>query len=169
MKLSSFFRMAEKYVWPIIKMIIVPLVAMFFTKAWNPSQLFSFIPEEYFYEAGLTLYVAALEGIAELAEHLIKKSDITIQCIWYTDERLENSHSKPQISMNATDLYTAPSVEIYNLTESIYHRFRLWPSADIDFSVWICYTISGLSDIIRCIYESQMVNHQFDIAPSIIF
>ena len=103
MKLSSFFRMAEKYVWPIIKMIIVPLVAMFFTKAWNPSQLFSFIPEEYFYEAGLTLYVASLEGIAELAEHLIKKSDITIQCIWYTDERLENSHSKPQISMNANN------------------------------------------------------------------
>ena len=63
----------------------------------------------------------------------------------------------------------SPSVEIYNLTENIYRRFRLWPSADIDFSVWICYTISGLSDIIRCIYESQMVNHQFDIAPSIIF
>ena len=77
---------------------------MFVLNKWNMCEYITFIPEGYRFEAGLALYMAILEAIAELIEYLIAKANANITCTFYTDERREDTHSKPIIQMSDSSM-----------------------------------------------------------------
>ena len=91
----------------LIKAIVLPFIAMFMLNKWNLCDYVIFIPEDYRFEAGLALYMAILEAIAELAEYFIAKANATITCTFYTDERHEDSHTRPSIQMSENSMGVA--------------------------------------------------------------
>lgn len=84
----------------LIKATILPIIAMFMLNKWNLCEYVTFIPEDYRFEAGLALYMAMLEAIAEFMEYFIVKASATITCTFYTDERREDNHAKPIVQMS---------------------------------------------------------------------
>lgn len=71
---------------------------------WNLCEYITFIPEDYRFDAGLALYMAVLEAIAELIEYFIAKANAAITCTFYVDERREDRHAKPTIQMSGSSM-----------------------------------------------------------------
>ncbi len=86
------------------KAVVLPIIAMFMLNKWNLCEYITFIPEDYRFEAGLALYMAMLEAVAEFIEYLITKANATITCSFYTDERREDGHAKPTIRMSDSSM-----------------------------------------------------------------
>ena len=64
----------------LFKAIALPIIAMFVLNKWNLCEYITFIPEDYRFEAGLALYMALLEAVAEFIEYVIAKANATIIC-----------------------------------------------------------------------------------------
>lgn len=88
----------------LIKAVVLPIIAMFMLNKWNLCEYITFIPEDYRFEAGLALYMAILEAVAEFIEYFIAKANATITCTFYTDERREDRHAKPTIQMSDSSM-----------------------------------------------------------------
>lgn len=88
----------------LIKAVVLPMIAMFMLNKWNLCGYITFIPEDYRFEAGLALYMAILEAVAEFIEYFIAKANATIACTFYTDERREDRHAKPTIQMSDSSM-----------------------------------------------------------------
>lgn len=84
----------------LLKAVVLPMIAMFMLNKWNLCEYITFIPEDYRFEAGLALYMAILEAVAEFIEYFIAKANATITCTFYIDERREDRHAKPTIQMS---------------------------------------------------------------------
>lgn len=91
----------------LIKAIILPFIAMFALNEWNLCEYVLFIPEGYRFDAGLALYMAILEAVAELVEYFILKANATITCTFYTDERHEARQIRPSIRMSEESMGVA--------------------------------------------------------------
>ena len=88
----------------LIKAILFPIIAMFMLNKWNLCEYVTFIPENYRFEAGLTLYMAILEAFAEFIKYFIVKANAAIICTFYTDERREDNHANPIIQMSDSSM-----------------------------------------------------------------
>lgn len=77
---------------------------MFALSKYNLCDYITFIPEDYRYEAGLTLYLAILEGACYVIEYFIEKSSASIKCVFYKDEKREDGHAKPVVTMSQKSL-----------------------------------------------------------------
>ena len=91
----------------LIKAVALPIIAMFILNKWNLCEYITFIPEDYRFDAGLALYMALLEAVAEFIEYFIAKANATITCTFYIDERREDRHAKPTVQMSGNSLGTA--------------------------------------------------------------
>ncbi len=91
----------------LVKAIMIPLVAMFALSRWNVCDYITFIPGDYRFEAGLTLYMAVLEGIVGFVEYFITQKYTIIKCIFYDNERREDTNVKPVISISGEGLDVA--------------------------------------------------------------
>lgn len=97
MKFSSIIKI-------LVKAVALPIVVMFLLNKWNFCEYITFIPEDYRFEAGLSLYIGILEAVAEFIEYFITKSKASIICTFYTDERREDRHVKPTIQMSDSSM-----------------------------------------------------------------
>lgn len=88
----------------LIKAVALPIIAMFMLNKWNLCEYITFIPEDYRFDAGLALYMAVLEAVAEFIEYFIAKANATITCTFYIDERREDRHTKPTIQMSDSSM-----------------------------------------------------------------
>ncbi|WP_304975153.1 hypothetical protein [uncultured Acetatifactor sp.] len=88
----------------LLKAVALPIMAMFMLNKWNLCEYITFIPEDYRFDAGLALYMAMLEAVAEFIEYFIAKANATITCTFYTDERREDRHAKPTIQMSDSSM-----------------------------------------------------------------
>lgn len=88
----------------LIKAVALPIIAMFMLNKWNLCEYITFIPEDYRFDAGLALYMALLEAVAEFIEYFIAKANATITCTFYIDERREDMHAKPTVQMSGSSM-----------------------------------------------------------------
>lgn len=91
----------------LIKAILIPFIALFVLSKWNMCDHITFIPEDYRFEAGLTLYMAVLEAVAGFFEYFIEQKQTTVQCIFYDNERKEDSNSKPVVCISSARMDVA--------------------------------------------------------------
>lgn len=91
----------------LIKATLIPLFAMFALSRWNICDYITFIPEHFRFEAGLALYMAILEAVVEIVEYVVEQRHATITCIFYDNERREDSNTKPAININSSGMDVA--------------------------------------------------------------
>lgn len=129
----------------LIKAVILPLIAMLMLNKWNLCEYITFIPSDYRFEAGLALYMALLEAIAEFIEYFVVKASATITCTFYTDERREDNHAKPVIQMSDNSMGIA-SIWCHIILNGNYKKLRgteicldipQWFSAQLDANNWL--------------------------------
>lgn len=129
----------------LIKAVVLPLIAMFILNKWNLCDYITFIPEDYRFEAGLALYMAILEAIAEFAEYFIAKASATITCTFYMDERHEDSHTRPSIQMSENSMGVA-SVWCHIILNGDYKKL-LGTEVCLDIPQWFSAQLDANSNI----------------------
>lgn len=67
----------------LLKALLVPLIAVFFLNQFNVFEYITFVPEDYKFDVGLTLYLAILEALAEILEHLYSNALAEVECIFF--------------------------------------------------------------------------------------
>lgn len=80
---------------------------MFILHKWNVCEYITFIPEEYCFQAGLSLYLAILEAAIGFIEYFIAKGQASIMCTFYTSERTEDIRDKPIIRISDSSMGVA--------------------------------------------------------------
>ena len=71
----------------ILKSLIIPIVAVISLNYFNHFEYVVFVPEDYRYEVGLTVYLAISEIIYGLIESWIeRKQRTTVKCIFYVSD-----------------------------------------------------------------------------------
>ena len=66
----------------ILKSLIIPIVAVISLNYFNLFEYVVFVPEDYRYEVGLTVYLAISETIYGLIESWIERKQATVKCIF---------------------------------------------------------------------------------------
>lgn len=135
----------------LIKAVVLPFIAMFMLHKWNLCEYVTFIPENYRFEAGLALYMAILEAIAELAEYFIAKANATITCTFYTDERHEDGHTRPSIQMNENSMGVA-SAWCHIILNGNYKKLS-GTEVCLDIPQWFSTQLDGNSNITQEAYQ----------------
>ena len=135
----------------LIKAVVLPFIAMFMLHKWNLCEYVTFIPENYRFEAGLALYMAVLEAIAELAEYFIAKANATITCTFYTDERHEDGHTRPSIQMSENSMGVA-SVWCHIILNGNYKKLS-GTEVCLDIPQWFSTQLDGNSNITQEAYQ----------------
>ena len=67
----------------LLRAVLVPLIAVFLLNKFNFFNYITFVPDDYKFDVGLTLYLAVLEAIAEILEQVYSNSLAEIECIFY--------------------------------------------------------------------------------------
>ena len=67
----------------LLKALLVPIIAVFFLNQFNIFEYITFVPEEYKFDVGLTLYLAILEAFAEILDHLYSNALAEVECIFF--------------------------------------------------------------------------------------
>lgn len=129
----------------LIKAISIPIIAMFALNKWNFCEYITFIPEDYQFEAGMALYMAVLEAISEFIEYFIAKNNAIITCIFYTDERREDSHIKPIIQMSDNSMGVA-SIWCHIILNGSYKNFKK-KELYIDIPQWFSVQLEANSSL----------------------
>lgn len=140
MRLSSIIKI-------LIKAVGLPFIAMFMLNKWNLCEYVTFIPKDYQFEAGLALYMAILEAIAELVEYFVAKARATIACTFYSDERREDSHARPSIQMSENSMGVA-SVWCHIILNGNYKKL-LGTEVCLDIPQWFSAQLDANSNIMQ--------------------
>ena len=69
-----------------LKSLIIPLVVVISLSYFNLFNYVIFVPQDYRYEVGLTVYLAIAETIYGLIESWIGQKQATIKCIFYVSD-----------------------------------------------------------------------------------
>ena len=131
----------------LIKAVVLPIIAMFMLNKWNLCEYITFIPEDYRFDAGLALYMAMLEAVAEFIEYFIAKANATITCTFYTDERREDRHAKPTIQMSNSSMGIA-SVWCHIILDGNYKKLS-GTEICLDIPQWFSAQLDANSSLVQ--------------------
>lgn len=81
----------------LLKSIIIPIVVVFGLSKFNLFEYIAFIPKDYQYEVGLTVYLAVLETVVGLIESWMEQKKAKIMCIFYISESDKNISNTPLV------------------------------------------------------------------------
>lgn len=70
----------------ILKAILVPIVAILFLNKFNLFEYITFVPEEYQYEIGLTVYLALIEALYGFCENFINSKRQAL-CVYFLNQK----------------------------------------------------------------------------------
>jgi hypothetical protein len=143
----------------LFKAIALPIIAMFVLNKWNLCEYITFIPEDYRFEAGLALYMALLEAVAEFIEYVIAKANATIICTFYTDERREDRQARPTIQMSNSSMGIA-SVWCHIILDGSYKKLS-GTEICLDIPQWFSVQLDANSSL-------EQNNHQIKWNVSIL-
>ena len=96
----------------ILKSLIIPIVAVISLNYFNLFEYVVFVPEDYRYEVGLTVYLAISETIYGLIESWIERKQATVKCIFYVSDIDKDINNNPSIMCDSEGMGVA-SVNCY--------------------------------------------------------
>ena len=81
----------------ILKSLLIPIFSMLVLKKFNLFSYVTFVPLDYRFEAGLTLYLGVFEALVVYVETTIEKKSAHISCIFYKTEDDKNVKNTPTL------------------------------------------------------------------------
>lgn len=85
----------------LLKSLIIPIIVVISLSYFNLFQYITFVPEDYCYEVGLTVYFAIAEALYSLAENCIKQNQAIVKCIFYSSDVDKDMNNNPTIVCNS--------------------------------------------------------------------
>lgn len=86
----------------ILRAILGPVFAVIALAKFNLFEYITFIPTEYQYEVGLTVYLACAEALLEIIQRCGEKNCAKITCIFYRKANEINLSNIPAISCSSS-------------------------------------------------------------------
>lgn len=86
----------------ILRAILGPVFAVMALAKFNLFEYITFIPTEYQYEVGLTVYLACAEALLEIIQRYGEKNCAKITCIFYRRSNEINISNTPAISCSSS-------------------------------------------------------------------
>lgn len=127
MKLSSFITIA-------IKSVLAPIFAMYLLSEYNFCDYLLFIPDDYRFESGVTLYLAIILLIIDGVLAYINSSKAQIKCVFYSDSSNESIVNKPEIVLRDNQLGVS-SIYCHLIIEGNYKTLKE-TSIDMEIPSW---------------------------------
>lgn len=88
----------------ILKSLIIPIIVILCLNFFNLFNYITFVPIEYQYDVGLTVYLAVAEAIYTLIKKQIEQKQAIVRCIFYSTDVDKNIKTDPSIvCADATD------------------------------------------------------------------
>lgn len=85
-----------------LKAILIPIVTVWGLSKFNVFEYITFIPEDYRYEIGLTVYLALIEALYEFGEKFVDSKKAKVVCIFFKSETDKDGKNIPTIICDAT-------------------------------------------------------------------
>ena len=139
MKLSSIITIT-------IKSVLAPILAMYLLSKYNLCNYLLFIPNDYKFESGVTLYVAIILVLVDIVILCINNSKARIQCVFYSDFNNESIVNRPEIVLKANQLGVS-SVYCHLIIEGNYKSLKE-TCIDMEIPSWFHIQSDG-KDCIR--------------------
>lgn len=79
----------------IVKALVLPVISMFILNKFNLFDYISIVPENYRFQAGLTLCLAVTGAIFDYFRHIIERHLIEITCIFYENQESKSISNTP--------------------------------------------------------------------------
>ncbi len=145
----------------ILKGIIVPLIAIFVVNRWNFFEVFSFIPEEYLFEFGLTSYILLEDCVFHVIKNKMKDNEAQIECLFYCNNQKKSINTIPNIEFQEDVAYIRGSIKVCGKGKKLCKN-----SIVLTFPNWVDVQIYGqdglltVNDNICSINISAIVNRR---------
>lgn len=85
-----------------LKAILIPIVAVLCLGKFNLFEYITFVPEEYQYEIGLTVYLALIEALHGFGKNFINSKKAKIACVFFKTETDKDEKNVPFIICDET-------------------------------------------------------------------
>lgn len=86
----------------LLKAILIPIVAVWGLSKFNLFEYITFVPEEYQYEIGLTVYLALIEALYGFGENFIDSKKAKVVCVFFKSETDKDGKNIPSIICDET-------------------------------------------------------------------
>ena len=86
----------------ILKAILIPIVVVWCLNKFNLFEYITFVPEEYQYEIGLTVYLALIEAVLGFIENFIDSKRAKVKCVFFKSEMDKDEKNVPSIICDET-------------------------------------------------------------------
>ena len=141
----------------LLKAILVPLLAVISLNKFNFFSYVTFVPDDYKFDVGLTVYLTLIEAFYEIVKRHIAKSMSEIECVFY--ER------KDSINIKNTPVFVCDS---QSGVTTILCRIRLQGNVDnlrkcslvLNLPTWLSSQVSA--DHISLEYSDNKLMWKFD-------
>lgn len=81
----------------ILKAILIPVIAVWGLSKFNVFEYITFVPQEYQYEIGLTVYLALIEAVYGFGENFIDSKKAKVMCVFFKSEMDKDGKNIPSI------------------------------------------------------------------------
>lgn len=85
-----------------LKAIFIPVIAVWGLSKFNIFEYITFVPQEYQYEIGLTVYLALIEAVYGLGENFIDSKKAKVVCVFFKSEMDKDGKNIPSIICDET-------------------------------------------------------------------
>lgn len=85
-----------------LKAILIPIIAVLCLNKFNLFEYITFVPEEYQYEIGLTVYLALIETLYGFVENFINSQKAKVVCVFFELETDKDGKNVPSIICDET-------------------------------------------------------------------
>lgn len=86
----------------ILKAILIPILVVWCLNKFNLFEYITFVPEEYQYEIGLTVYLALVESLFGFGENFIDSQKAKVVCVFFESEADKDEKNIPSIICDET-------------------------------------------------------------------
>lgn len=81
----------------LLKALIIPIIAVVGLANFNVFEYVMFVPVDYQYEIGLTVYLTLIEAIYGFVENIIEEKKASVICVFYLAETGKDINNTPSI------------------------------------------------------------------------
>lgn len=91
----------------LIKAIAIPIISMFALNRFNLFEFISLVPEDRYFDIGLTAYLAIFEALFLFFEKWIESQRASITCVFYVKKTEKNEKNTPKVVCGSSTSHVA--------------------------------------------------------------
>lgn len=141
----------------LLKAIIIPVIVVYGLCKFNLFEFITFVPKEYQYEVGLTVYLAVAETVYGLIQTYVEQKKAVIKCIFYRTEPDKDINNTPTITCSRN--VGVATIDCHIVLSGNLKRLRKC-NFIIDLPSWLTSQVSVSDTVLN--YSNNQLCWRFD-------